>query len=362
MNVLVFILKMHSLRYSMVSPGSGTVRFSGSLDSYRDRASVLEMLAKLKERVSGSSGPAGEQDPPVLAFRLPYGGDLFRGPELVGPGSLARLQELIPQAPLHLPAVLSLIECAGEVFDGCPGVLVSETAFFLDLPARERLVALDFDLVRKMGIRHYGFNGTLHQAACAQVRQERRRAGLGSCPKIVSICLESRPEVAAVIGHRPVMVTSGTTPLEGFPGSTTCGELDPGIVITLAQELGWGPEQINQMLTSQSGLKGLTGENTDLGAVFSLDRENYLPAREVVRYRLLTSCGAAKAAMGGLDAIVFSGQYAGLGETLGPQLTANPALAGQGGAKTTWELFLKPRERVIAEIAAAATPAACPAA
>ena len=91
---------------------------------------------------------------------------------------------------------------------------------------REKLVALDFELIQKMGIRHYGFNGTLHQAACADASFKRRLAGLTSMPRIVSVCLESRPEVAAVIGRRPLMVTSGTTPLEGIPGSTTCGDLD----------------------------------------------------------------------------------------------------------------------------------------
>ncbi|MFC1613960.1 hypothetical protein ACFL5K_01540 [Gemmatimonadota bacterium] len=359
MNVLVFNLKMRSLSYAFLTNDSELNEFSGSLDDYRRCDPVKEVLSEIKERTDKWNESFEESSALILAFRLPYGGNLFHGPEIVGPGSLAKLWELIPKAPLHLPAVLNLIECAGEIFAGYPQVLVSETSFFVDLPDREKLVALDFELIQKIGIRHYGFNGTLHQAACADASYKRRLAGLTSMPRIVSICLESRPEVAAVIGRRPLMVTSGTTPLDGLPGSTTCGELDPGIVISLSQKSGWGPERINQVLTRESGLKGLTGEQTDIAAIFSGNKANYKLAREIIQYKILAACGAAKAAMGGLDTIVFSGKFVKAGESMGPRLTANPALAdNRDGSKATWELFLKPSERVVAEIAR--TTAACP--
>ena len=354
--------KIRSLGYSFITGITGEPcknEFRGSLDDYRDRQSIKNLLLAIKHRISQQENSFEDETALITVFHLPYGGSLFRAPELLGPGTLDKLKELIPQDPLHLPAALTLIDCADEVFDGCAQVLISETAFFVDLPPRERLDALDLDLIKKMGIRHYGFNGTLHQAACRQVISKRRLAGLDTYPKIASICLQSHPEVAAVIGRRPVMVTGGTTPLEGIPGNTTCGELDPGIVLTLVQKPGWGPEHINQVLTRESGLKGLTGEQTDLEAVFTRNKKNYRLAREIIRYRLLMACGAAKAAMGGLDTIAFSGKYVKLGEILGPWLISN-LVSGEGkNSKTTWEMFGRPPEKVIAEIASAVA-AACP--
>ena len=86
-------------------------------------------------------------------------------------------------------------------------------------------------------------------------RQLRKELNINSA-RIISICLEPQPEVAAVKGLRALMVTSGATPLEGIPGHTTCGQIDPSIVLTLSESAGWGPEKINTELTKQSGLLG----------------------------------------------------------------------------------------------------------
>ena len=149
-------------------------------------------------------------------------------------------------------------------------------------------------------------------------------------PRILSICLEPRPELAAVCGLQPVMVTSGATPLEGLPGQTSCGELDPSIVIALATEHGWGAEQINTVLTQESGFKGLTGADATLE---TCTRPTTPPCAWPARSSSTASCwpcGAGMAAMGGLDAIVFSGRFVSLGQPVFAWLQSQPLLHTAG--------------------------------
>ncbi len=169
----------------------------------------------------------------------------------------------------------------------------------------------------------------------------------------MSLCLENQPEAAAIIGNRPVMVTSGATPLEGLPGLTSCGELDGGIVIALAQKKLL-PEQINHLLTQESGLVGLVGRKTSWREVFHSEEPEAKLAREVVQYRMLQVAGAAAAAMGGLDVIIFSGRWAALASVLGPYLTWRlPAGSPPFGCRATWRRLRTPLNRIIADVAMA---------
>jgi len=107
-----------------------------------------------------------------------------------------------------------------------------------------------------------------------------------------------------------VMVTGGSTPAEGLPGETSCGDLDPSVVLKLAGDGDWGPEGTSRLLTCESGLRGLVGRDVSLAeALESPDGESQL-ARDVFLHSLLRACGAGIAALGGLDAIVYSGRYA----------------------------------------------------
>ncbi len=136
------------------------------------------------------------------------------------------------------------------------------------------------------------------------------------------------------------MVTGGMTPLEGLIGQTTCGDIDPGIVLVMAQRMQWGPEKINRTLTSEGGLLGLVGRAITWDQLFSANSPDLGFVRQVVQYRLLLACGAAIAAMGGLDAVVFSGQYSSVGQKLGPWLESrlkSPHLQG-----VSWSCFDRP--------------------
>lgn len=358
MNCLVLQPARQTLTYSGFLGQDRTPLQSDSIDEFRggasDHVSVVESLRRIQRAWRTGTGDA---IPDAIAVRSFFGGEVFPKPAVVDPETVSLLETLVLFAPLHIPVVMSLIEGCTEVFPTVPVVLVFETSFFAGLPRRESYYGLDPAVTEQLKLRRFGFHGLYHEAACGEVGRSSRGRGGSRAARIVSICLETRPEVAAVIGRRPVMVTSGATPLEGLPGHRTCGELDPSIVLTLSNELGWGPEKINEVLTQESGLFGLLeGHPGNLASVFkSPNDEATRLAREVIQYRLLLACGSAVAAMGGIDAIVFSGQYRNLGRILGPRLAGRlkPRIPA-GSPEVGWSIFEESIDRLVADRATAA--------
>jgi acetate kinase len=214
-----------------------------------------------------------------------------------------------------------------------------------------------------MSLRRFGYHGLYHEAACRHAARATRLDARTGAPCVASICLEARAEVACAVGGRALTVTGGATPLEGLPGETTCGEIDPGIVLQLSRQPGWGPDRIAEVLSRQSGLMGLAGRHVTLRDLFPARDEGCRLAREVFTYRLLQACGAGLAAMGRIDTIVFSGRHADLGRTIGPwlqsRLTFRKALQP---AAIGLEILPDPLERIAADlaVATAATPAVDP--
>ena len=292
---------LRSLEYSFFSPGDRRPKLSGSVAwNFAPGSAASEALAQALAAWRQKQ-PAG---PEAICVRVPHGGDIFTRPVIADEQAIKKLQTLVPAAPLHLPLAINVIGAAMKI--GVPVVLAFDTAFFASLPPREHLYGLSQG---GAGAR-YGYHGLYHQAACSACAGV-SGAGRGqrSGPsRVISICLEPRPEIAAAIGPNAVMVTSGATPLEGLPGATSCGELDPGIILAMAREMKWGPEEINAVLTQKSGIFALAGKRVSLDTVLK-PRSPYRLARDVIRYRILLACGSAIAAMGGLDAIVFSGRY-----------------------------------------------------
>ncbi len=242
----------------------------------------------------------------IIAMRGLYGGNRFSQPVLASESVLADLMTLAPQAPLHVPHMVRLAKAARSAFPQTPVALVFETAFFVPLPERERRYGVDPELAGSQPLRRFGFHGIFHEAAC---RDAARSLEVPE-PRILSICLEPRPELAACHGRQPVMVTGGSTPMEGLPGETSCGDLDPSVVLKLADDSRWGPEGTSHLLTRESGLSGLAGRSVTLAEVLQSTHGDLQLARDVFLYCVLRACGAGIAALGGLDAIVYSGRYA----------------------------------------------------
>ncbi len=288
-----------------------------------------------------------------LVVRCAFGGDAFPEAVRATADTMRTLESLIPEAPMHLPVLIRLIQGLSDVFPGLPVVLVFETSFFTNLPERERTYALDRELSSSLGIRKYGFHGILHEAACRQAMAVCRSAGRHAEPRILSICLEPHPEIAASLGLRPIMTTSGVTPIEGLPGQKSCGEIDPSIPLLLAQRLQWGPEQINTVLTRKSGLLGLSGTPINLTQLLSTRDRRFRLARKVLKYRILKACGAGMAALGGVDVVVFSGRHAEAGRSLCSWLARRLAFNGVSPKMTLLQLFQQESlDRILADKAA----------
>lgn len=266
-----------------------------------------------------------------VAIKVPFGGAVFREHTRANEGTIRELDRLRRIAPLAAGPSAVAARAALDVFRGIPVVMVFETAFFTALPARERMYAIDAQTSRSFGMARTGYHGLLHAAAARLAA----RKSVGSAPaRIFSLCLEPISEAAAVIGDKPVMVSSGATPLEGLPGESTCGDVDPGAVLEVARGRRWGPEQVNQMLMHRSGLSAVAGRPVTLAEVFAAQRDEGLDkARNLMLYRILLYAGATAAAMGGMDTIVVSGRYSHLADEVGAWLVERLSHAGWPGRR-----------------------------
>ncbi len=255
---------------------------------------------------------AGIASPDAVGVRGIHGGGAFAQPVRVTDSVLERLNALAYQAPLHTPGLQVFLRSLRENFPDVPIWAAFETAFFDDLPFRERVYALALAREASGDVRRFGFKGLFHDAACDDAARHLRLRR----PRMISLCLEPRSELAAVIGRRPVMVTGGATPIEGLPGETSCGDLDPSVVLLLAHASDRGPEAAGRLLSRDSGLRALAARPVILPEVLASDAADLRLARDLFRHHVLRACGAAIAAMGGLDALVFSGCYADAGHIL----------------------------------------------
>lgn len=355
MNVLVLMPRQRRLEYAFFGEDERTPLLESRLNSLpSDGEAMMDTLAKVRADCT----LFGAGSPDLVVVRSAYGGRVFTGATRVDAPMLLRLGNLAAEAPMHVPPAHLLAEASLQAFAGAIVVMAFETSFLVGLPARERRYAIADDRVRR-----FGYHGLYHQTASEECHGRRT----GGQTRTLSLCLEPQPEMAAIIGHRPVMVTSGATPLEGLPGETSCGELDPTIVLTMARNLGWGPEQINDVLTKRSGLRGLLGRPSHLGELLDSSawpaQGGALPraadgtpgaARNILAYRILQAAGAGLAAMGGLDRIVITGRYAQNGRGLGRWLDERLRSAATDAQKPPVILCTTPLPRILADQGVAA--------
>lgn len=300
----------------------GTVRLA------TDEELPLALASALRQILEESLGD--QPEPELVVLHGAHDGQLFTGPSLVTREAIDTLRRAMAAAPLHLPPTVYAAEALRQVLPTTGAVLVFETSFFATLPLRERLYALDQDTRSALRASRSGFQGLFHAEAAARVAHYRQALGRRSVARIASVCLEPKPELAAILGQRPMLVTSGATPLEGLPGEHTTGETDPGILLALARSRSLGPDELNELFTREGGLAALCGRAADLGEILSATDADTRLAREVFTHRLLIACGSAAAALGGLDALVFSGRYAAAGAALQGPLVSRLALALDG--------------------------------
>jgi len=240
-----------------------------------------------------------------------HGGEHFSAPARIDDEVIAAIREQVPLAPLHNPSNLLGIQIARAAFPKAPQVAVFDTAFHRTMPPRAYRYALPRELADRLHIRRYGFHGTSHAHVSRKAAEH-----LGRPPaavNLVTMHLGNGASVAAVAGGRCIDTSMGLTPLEGLVMGTRSGDLDPAIVLFLYREARLSLDEIDTLLNRESGMKGLTGDN-DLRQIERRaaggDRQAQ-EALDVYCYRIRKYVGAYAAALGRLDALVFT---AGVGE------------------------------------------------
>ena len=302
MNSLVLIPATTGLHYARVSVGPVADPDAGPLGA----GGLCGTTASLGDVPAVLAANRDHRPIDVLTIRAVYGGPDFASPIIVDDASQARLLQLGAQAPLSVANTSALIDEARVAFPKTPIALAFETSFFVHLPSRETTYALPIGVGQS--VRRWGYHGLHHDAATTELLQvlgPRQRPA-----RMLSICLEASPEMAAVLGRTPLAVTSGSTPVEGLPGELNCGEIDPSIALALAADRTLGPERANQVLTRESGFFGMLGWPATLGEVLTDKRARVARVREHLLYHIALAAGTSLAALEGLDGVVFSGRYA----------------------------------------------------
>jgi acetate kinase len=278
--------------------------------------------------------------PDAVGHRVVHGGERFREAVLVDDEVVAALGELADLAPLHQPIALAEMEAVGRVLPGVPAVACFDTAFHATLPAAASTYALPRDWRERFGLRRYGFHGLSHAYAS-------RRAGAA---RVVSCHLGAGASLAAVRDGVCVDTTMGFTPMEGLVMATRAGSVDPGLVLWLLRH-DVDVDAVEQGLDREGGLRGLAGD-ADMRALLARDDADARLALDVYVHRLRAGIAAMASALGGLDALAFTG---GVGEHAAP-VRARTA-AGLGFLGVELDAEANARATADAEIGAAGAPA-----
>ena len=271
------------------------------IDDHREGLSRIGVLLRESGAITGLSELF------AIGHRVVHGGESFREPALINAAVVKQIRDMIPLAPLHNPANLMGIEVALAQAPDVPQVAVFDTAFHQSIPAHAYRYALPDALYTEQRVRRYGFHGTSHAYVAKQA------AVLLGKPltslKLITLHLGNGASAAAIAQGQSVDTSMGMTPLEGLVMGTRCGDMDPAIHFYLARNTALDFDEIESLLNKESGLKGICGAN-DMREVHRLadagDARAEL-ALQMYCYRIKKYIGAYYAALGGLDAVVFTG-------------------------------------------------------
>lgn len=244
----------------------------------------------------------------AVGHRVVHGGARFTGATVITDEVLLQLEELSPLAPLHNPVNLAGIREARRVFPQVPHVAVFDTAFHHTLPPYAQLYGLPHEYYEKKAVRRYGFHGLSHAYVGLAAAQflKRRAHGL----RVISCHLGNGASVCAADHGRSVDTSMGFTPAEGLIMGTRCGDLDPGVVTFLQRTEGLDAAQLDDLLNKKSGLLGLSGLSGDMREILTAADDGHARALLTLKaycYRIRKYIGAYIAAMGGVDAVIFTG-------------------------------------------------------
>ena len=294
MNVLIPNLGSTSLKYQILEMPSERVLAKGR----------LERVTNYREAIAQISTGGTAID--AVALKAVHAGPNYRGTFVVDEGVMAALRQFLPAAPAHNAIYLTAIEAFREAMPNVPIVAAFEPEFHATIPEYARLYGVPGPWLAD-GVAKYGFHGASHQYIA-----ERVAAMLGRQPKLVSCHLGGSSSMCAIADGRSVDTTMGFSPQSGLENATRHGDLDVFAVLYMMERHNWSCEEVRRQLAKGGGLAGLSGvEGGDVRDLEAAGTENAALALEVFVYQVKKTIGAYAAAMGGLEAIAFTG---GIGE------------------------------------------------
>ena len=286
----------------------GQVKFNKTIKDHEQ--AIKQILDGLLSKATGSIKDISEIF--AIGHRVVHGGEYFSQPTLITEDVLKKIDECSPLAPLHNPPQIKGIQACRKLLPGIPEVAVFDTAFHQTMPKTSYLYGLPFKYYEKYKIRRYGFHGTSHYYVA------NRAAKLEGKPikdlKIITCHLGNGSSLAAINGGKCMDTSMGFTPLEGLLMGTRSGDIDCSAVLYLMKQENISMDQMDDMLNTKSGLKGLSGNSNDMEKILkgaSSKEEMSQTALEIFCYRIKKYIGAYAAALGRLDVLVFT---AGIGE------------------------------------------------
>ncbi len=275
----------------------------------QDHAAALKIvLDTLVDAEHGVIGSVKEID--AVGHRVLHGGEKFSGSVLVDDKVEEAIKECFDLGPLHNPANLTGIKACQKIMPGVPQVAVFDTGFHQTMPDYAYMYALPYEYYEKYGIRRYGFHGTSHRFVSKKCIE---LLGNPEHSKIVTCHLGNGSSISAVVDGKCFDTTMGVTPLEGIMMGTRCGSIDPAIVPIIMKKENLTPDEMDTVMNKKSGMLGLCG-TSDNRTIESRAKEGDKRAKlieSMLCHQLTKYIGGYAAAMGGLDAIVFTG---GIGE------------------------------------------------
>ena len=342
MNILVINAGSSSLKYQLLNPETQQVLAKGLCErigidgkfTYKPEGkqavkeadvampthseAIQAVLNALVDPANGVISSMREID--AVGHRVVHGGEKFAKSVLITDEVMAAIEECNPLAPLHNPANIIGIKACQALMPNTPMVAVFDTAFHQTMPPVAYTYALPYEYYTQDKVRRYGFHGTSHKYVAG-----RAAAMLGKPVeelKLISCHLGNGSSVTAIDGGKSVDTSMGFTPLAGLPMGTRSGDLDAGILEYLMNKHGYSIDEMLNILNKKSGVLGISGVSSDFR-----DLEDAAPkgnqraqlALDSFSYNVKKLIGAYAAAMGGVDAIIFT---AGVGEN-GPETRAN---------------------------------------
>ena len=337
MKILVINAGSSSLKYQLLDPATGELLAKGLCErigidgkfTYKPQLAGKQVLDAVdvampthSEAIKAVMDALVDKDNGVIAsmseidavgHRVVHGGEAFSGSVRIDDKVMAALEECIPLAPLHNPANITGIKACMDVMGpDVPQVAVFDTAFHQTMPPKAYIYALPYEYYEKDKVRRYGFHGTSHRYV------SQRAAALLGKPieelKIISCHLGNGSSVAAIDGGKSVDTSMGFTPLAGLPMGTRSGDLDAGILEYLMNKYQLNITEMLSILNKKSGVQGISGVSSDFRDLESAKQEGNQRAElamDAFEYGVKKYIGAYAAALGGVDAIIFT---AGVGE------------------------------------------------